>query len=136
METLHLASRKLKADGAESGAVLVPFLDEVLDGAPADDDPAAVAWPNVLERQAARAGLLRDGEGVEGARGELVELLVWAVDTGQMNADRARVIADETRAGAHAAAERVGVSAVAWRKRRSRTVWPMRVVAERWVQAA
>lgn len=110
-----------------------PYLDEVLSGEPADDDPARSAWARVLERQAARAGLLRDGEGVDGARGELVELLVWAVGAGRMDADRARVIADETRVGAQAGA---GVSAVAWRKRRSRTVRQMRVVAERWVQAA
>ncbi|MEW1893696.1 hypothetical protein [Streptomyces sp. NPDC085659] len=55
---------------------------------------------------------------------------------GRMDAGRARVIADETRVGAQTGAERSGVSAVAWRKRRSRTVRQMRVVAERWVQAA
>ncbi|MCX0247866.1 hypothetical protein [Streptomyces drozdowiczii] len=133
LETLHLASRELKAESAEGGVVQYPYLDAVLSGEPADDDPAQSAWAGVLERRAARAGLLRDGEGVDGARGELVELLVWAVGAGQMDADRARVIADETRVGAQAGA---GVSAVAWRKRRSRTVRQMRVVAERWVQAA
>ncbi|WP_333732992.1 hypothetical protein, partial [Streptomyces sp. IBSBF 3010] len=79
METLHLASRELKAEGAEGGLVQYPYLDEVLSDESADHDPARSAWARVLERQAARAGLLRDGEGVDVARGgELVELLVWA----------------------------------------------------------
>lgn len=69
LETLHLAGRELKAEGAEGGVVKYPYLDEVLSDASADDDPARPAWARVLERQAARAGLLRDGEGVDGARG-------------------------------------------------------------------
>ncbi|WP_333732811.1 hypothetical protein [Streptomyces sp. IBSBF 3010] len=132
METLHLASRELKAEGAEYDVVLYPFLDEVLAGEPAVDDPAEAAWAGVLGQRAVQAGLLPDGEGIDGARGELVELLVWAVDAGRMDVGRARLIAEETRAGA----QRAGVSAVAWRKRRSRTVRQMRAVAEQWVQAA
>lgn len=133
METLHLASRELRAEGSEPATVQCPYLDEVLAGEPADDDPAEAAWAGLLERRAERAGLLRDGEGVDGARGELVELLVWAVDAGRMDAGRARAIAEETRVGAQAGA---GVSAVAWRKRRSRTVRQMRAVAQQWAQAA
>ncbi|MEU2026927.1 hypothetical protein ABZ565_33040 [Streptomyces sp. NPDC016469] len=132
METLHLASRELKAEGAEPHTVTVPYCDEVLAGVPAGDDPAEATWTNLLGRRAAEAGLLRDGEGVDGARGELVELLVWAVDAGRMDAGRARLIAHETRTGADSA----GVSAVAWRKRRSRAVRQMRAVAEQWAQAA
>ncbi|ROQ65204.1 hypothetical protein EDD95_8058 [Streptomyces sp. CEV 2-1] len=132
METLHLASRELKAESAEPQTVMVPYCDEVLAGEPADDDPADAAWTSVLGQRAVKAGLLRDGEGVDGARGELVELLVWAVDAGRMDAGRARLIADETRSWA----QQAGVSAVAWRKRRSRTVRQMRAVAEQWAQAA
>ncbi|MCX4451715.1 hypothetical protein OHA46_34025 (plasmid) [Streptomyces sp. NBC_00708] len=132
METLHLASRELKAESAEPHTVAVPYCDEVLAAGPAGEDPAEAAWTSLLGDRAMQAGLLRDGEGVDGARGELVELLVWAVDAGRMDAGRARLIADETRAGA----QQVGVSAVAWRKRRSRAVRQMRAVAEQWAQAA
>ncbi|MEW2128677.1 hypothetical protein AB0891_33815 [Streptomyces sp. NPDC007259] len=132
METLHLASRELRAEGAEYDVVQYPFLDEVLAGVPAVGDPAEAAWASVLGQRAVQGRLLRDGEGVDGARGELVELLVWAVDAGRMDAGRARLIAHETRTGR----QQADVSAVAWRKRRSRTVRQMRAVAEQWAQAA
>lgn len=132
LETLHLASRELRAESGEPESVSVPYLDEALAGEPADDDPAEAAWQNLLAGRAVDAGLLLEGDVADGARSELFELLVWAVDAGRMDAGRARVIAQETRAGTR----RAGVSAVAWRKRRSRTVRQMRAVAEQWAQAA
>ncbi|MFB8211125.1 hypothetical protein [Streptomyces sp. NPDC056010] len=132
METLHLASRELRAEGTDYDVLLYPYLDEVLAGGPADDDPAETVWQNILGQRAVQAGLLRQGEVADGARGELIELLVWAVEAGRMDSDRARVIADEARAGA----QRAGVSAVAWRKRRSRAMRQMRALAEQWAQAA
>ncbi|MFI5753126.1 hypothetical protein [Streptomyces sp. NPDC051644] len=138
LETLHWASRELKAEAELDAVPWHPVLESaVAAGEPvAEDDPAEAAWQTVLGRQAAKTGLVRVGEVADGARGELVELLVWAVAGGLLDAERARVIADESRAGARESAERAGVSAVAWRQRRSRTVRQLRAVADHWVQAA
>lgn len=144
LETLHLASRELAADTEPSspagGAVVVwwhPVLEsDVVTAEPAPADPADAVWETVRGEQAATAGLLQDGETADGARGELAELLLWAVTCGQLPAQRARVIAAEARAGAREHAERTGVSAVTWRKRRSRTVRQLRTIATQWVQAA
>ncbi|MFG2631610.1 hypothetical protein [Streptomyces sp. NPDC048473] len=138
LETLHWASRELKAEAELDAVPWHPVLESaVAAGEPvAEDDPAEAAWQTVLGRQAAKTGLVRVGEVPDGARGELVELLVWAVAGGLLDAERARVIADESRAGARESAERAGVSAVAWRQRRSRTVRQLRAVADHWVQAA
>ncbi|MGW2182699.1 hypothetical protein ACWCXX_32390 [Streptomyces sp. NPDC001732] len=136
LETLHLASRELRADAETDALPWHPALESavVLDGPVAD--PAEEVWQTVVGRQAVEAGLLAAGEVPDGARGELVELLVWAVAAGLLEVVRARVIAEESRAGARESAERAGVSAIAWRQRRSRTVRQLRSVADRWVQAA
>ncbi|MEU2134843.1 hypothetical protein [Streptomyces sp. NPDC018352] len=137
LETLHLASRELQADTETDAVPWHPVLETAaVPGEPAADDPTEAAWRTVLRRQAAEAGLLRAGEVPDGARGELVELLVWAVTAGLLDVVRARVIADESRAGARKNAERAGVSAVTWRQRRSRIVRQLRPIADQWVQAA
>ncbi|MGW2089115.1 hypothetical protein [Streptomyces sp. NPDC001880] len=137
LETLHLASRELQADTETDAVPWHPVLESaVVPGEPAAADPAEAVWRTVLRRQAAEAGLLRAGEVPVGARGELVELLVWAVAAGLLDVVRARVIADESRTGARESAERAGVSAVTWRQRRSRTVRQLRPIADQWVQAA
>ncbi|WNI34470.1 hypothetical protein [Streptomyces sp. ITFR-6] len=136
LETLHLASRELKAEAAELNAVPwqpAPDSAVVAGHLVAADDPAAAAWQAVLGQQAVAAGLVKDDEAADDA---LVELLVWAVAVGRLDAERARAIVKESRAGAQASAERDGVSAVAWRQRRSRTVRQLRAVADEWVQAA
>ncbi|MFJ2590866.1 hypothetical protein [Streptomyces sp. NPDC087538] len=137
LETLHMASRELRADTEAEAVPWHPVLESaVVAGDVAADDPAGVVWRTVLGRQAAEAGLLRAEEVPDGARGELVELLVWAVAAGLLDVMRARVIADESRAGARESAEAAGVSAVTWRQRRSRTVRQLRPIADQWAQAA
>ncbi|MFJ8855690.1 hypothetical protein [Streptomyces sp. NPDC102437] len=137
LETLHMASRELRADTEAEAVPWHPVLESaVVSGDVAADDPAGVVWRTVLGRQAAEAGLLQAEEVPDGARGELVELLVWAVAAGLLDVVRARVIADESRAGARESAEAAGVSAVTWRQRRSRTVRQLRPIADQWVQAA
>ncbi|MFF3128924.1 hypothetical protein ACFVRD_43355 [Streptomyces sp. NPDC057908] len=138
LETLHLASRELNAEAEPDSMPWHPVLESaVLPGEPvAADDPAEAAWQSVLGRQAAEAGLLQGSEVPDGARAELIELLMWAVTAGHLDAKRARVIADESRAGARENAERAGVSAVTWRQRRSRTVRQLRPIADQWAQAA
>ncbi|MFJ4576861.1 hypothetical protein ACIP4W_36755 [Streptomyces sp. NPDC088846] len=137
LETLHLASRELQADTETDALPWHPVLESAaVPGEPAADDPAETAWQTALGQQAVEAGLISAGEIPDGARGELVELLVWAVAAGLLDAVRARVIADESRAGARESAQRAGVSAIAWRQRRSRTVRQLRAVADQWVQAA
>ncbi|GAA1327331.1 hypothetical protein GCM10009647_065070 [Streptomyces sanglieri] len=137
LETLHLASCELQADTETDALPWHPALESAaVPGEPTADDPAETAWRTALGEQAAKAGLLRADEIPDGARGELVELLVWAVAAGLLDGVRARGIADESRAGARESAERAGVSAVTWRQRRSRTVRQLRAVADQWVQAA
>ncbi|MFB8039061.1 hypothetical protein ACFC5Z_40445 [Streptomyces sp. NPDC056004] len=138
LETLHMASRELRAESETDAVPWHPVLETAaMPDEPAEaDDPAETVWRTVLRRQATEAGLLRAEEAVDGARGELVELLVWAVAAGLLNVVRARVIADESRAGARESAERAGVSAVTWRQRRSRTVRQLRPIADQWTQAA
>ncbi|MER5618226.1 hypothetical protein [Streptomyces sp. NPDC002215] len=138
LETLHMASRELRADTDADAVPWHPVLEAAAlpDEPAAADDPTEAIWRTALRRQATEAGLLRAGEVVDGARGELVELLVWAVNTGLLDAVRARVIANESRTGARENAERAGVSAVTWRQRRSRTVRQLRPIADQWAQAA
>ncbi|MFD7619198.1 hypothetical protein [Streptomyces sp. NPDC059802] len=137
LETLHLASRELQAESETDAMPWHPVLESAaVPGEPAADDPTEAVWRTALRRQAAEAGLLRAGEVPDGARGELVELLVWAVAAGLLDVVRARVIADESRTGARESAERARVSAVTWRQRRSRTVRQLRPIADQWVQAA
>ncbi|GAA1293024.1 hypothetical protein GCM10009647_003400 [Streptomyces sanglieri] len=137
LETLHMASRELQADTETDAVPWHPVLETAaVPGEPAADDPTEAVWRTVLRRQAAEAGLIAAGEVPDGARGELVELLVWAVAAGLLDGVRARVIADDSRAGARESAERAGVSAVTWRQRRSRTVRQLRPIADQWVQAA
>ncbi|MCX5106990.1 hypothetical protein [Streptomyces sp. NBC_00439] len=137
LETLHMASRELRAESETDAVPWYPVLESTaVPGEPVVDDPTEAVWRTVLRREAAEAGLLRAGEVLDGARGELVELLVWAVAAGLLDVVRARVIADESRAGARESAERAGVSAVTWRQRRSRTVRQLRPIADQWTQAA
>ncbi|MCX4851403.1 hypothetical protein OHB19_40280 [Streptomyces sp. NBC_00893] len=137
LETLHMASRELRADTETDAVPWHPVLEAAaVPGGPVADDPTEAVWRTVLRRQATEAGLLRAGEVVDGARGELVELLVWAVAAGLLDVMRARVIADESRTGAWEGAEAAGVSAVTWRQRRSRTVRQLRPIADQWTQAA
>ncbi|MFE7113704.1 hypothetical protein ACFU98_47095 [Streptomyces sp. NPDC057575] len=137
LETLHMASRELRAETETDAVPWHPVLESAaVPGESVADDPAEAVWRTVLRRQAAEAGLLRAGEVPDGARGELVELLVWAVAAGLLDVVRARVIADESRAGVRESAERAGVSAVTWRQRRSRTVRQLRPIADQWAQAA
>ncbi|MFJ2591293.1 hypothetical protein [Streptomyces sp. NPDC087538] len=137
LETLHLASRELQADTESDAVPWHPVLEAAaVPGEPTADDPTEAVWRTVLGRQAAGASLIAAGEVPDGARGELVELLVWAVAAGLLDVVRARVIADESRDGARESAEAAGVSAVTWRQRRSRTVRLLRPIADQWAQAA
>ncbi|MFD5342222.1 hypothetical protein ACFWJY_00245 [Streptomyces anulatus] len=136
LETLHWASRELAAEaGPDAEVAWHPGLDSPAhDGVPLDaDDPAETAWRSVLGQQAERLGFAADPQELAGAQGDLAELLVWAVAAGELDVARARVIVAEVREGAR---EVAGVSAVAWRQRRSRTVRQLRAVAGQWVQAA
>ncbi|MCX5355528.1 hypothetical protein [Streptomyces mirabilis] len=134
LETLHRASRELQADFEPDGVAWQPELAAM----PDCQDVVDAAWRGVLAETAGRAVLAQAPceEELSGPRGELIELLAWGVSSGMVDAERARAIADEVREGGREAAEQSGVSAVAWRKRRSRTVRQLRAVAESWAQAA
>ncbi|MFJ2060365.1 hypothetical protein ACIOMM_31120 [Streptomyces sp. NPDC087908] len=131
METLHQASRELLNDdpqGLEWGAVL--------EGLPGVEDVAEVVCRKALAEQAVAGGLAVAAEELQPAQAELAELLLWGVQQGLLTPARARQIAGEVREESRAAAPEAGVSAVTWRKRRSRRLARLRSVAELWVQAA
>ncbi|GHE13806.1 hypothetical protein [Streptomyces alanosinicus] len=133
LEMWHHTSRDLKREFASSGVLL----DEGIAAGLADDcDPAAEAHAGLLEVAAAEAGLVG---GVDGARGELVELLVWALDQQVLSHDAAVAIADHYREDGpddRRAARAAGMSPAAVRQRRSRAVRQLRDAAPRWVVAA
>lgn len=133
LEMWHHTSRDLKREFASSGR---PLDDWVVGGLYADCDPVAEAHASLLEVAAAEAGL--DG-GVEGTRGELVELLVWALEQKVLSHSAAVAIADHYREGApddRTAAQAAGMSPAALRKRRSRAVAQLRAAAPQWAVAA
>ncbi|MFB7957130.1 hypothetical protein [Streptomyces sp. NPDC056045] len=117
--TLHMASRELRAESEADAVPWHPVLESaaVSGESAAAGDPAETAWRTTLGRQTLEAGLLRAEEVPDGARGDLVELLVWAVTAGLLDVARE-------------SAERAGVSAVTWRQRRSRTVRQLRPIAD------
>ncbi|MFG2645954.1 hypothetical protein ACGFYP_33860 [Streptomyces sp. NPDC048370] len=131
LETLHRASRELKNDDPR-GLGWDPALLEL----PGAENVAETACRNALVEQAVAGGLAEDLAEPESAQAELAELLLWGVQKGLLTRTRAQQIAGEAREEARSAAEQAGVSAVTWRKRRSRSVAQLRAVAEQWVQAA
>ena len=131
LEMWHHTSRDLTREYATLGLPLDEWVD-----LPAECDPEAEAHASLLEVAAAEAGL---GGGVEGARGELVELLVWALEQKVLSRDAAVAIADHYREGApddRTAARDAGTSPAALRKRRSRAVAQLRAAAPQWAVAA
>lgn len=130
LEMWHHTSRDLKREFASSGWSLDAWAD-----LPADCDPLAEAHASVLEAAAAEAGLVG---GVEGARGELVELLVWALEQKVLSHSAAVAVADHYREGApddRTAAQAAGMSPAALRQRRSRAVARLRAAAPQWAAA-
>ncbi len=133
LEMWHHTSRDLKREFASSGT---PLDERVAEELSADCDPVAEVHASLLEVAAAEAGL---AGGVEGARGELVELLVWALEEKVLSRSAAVAIADHYREGApddRTAARAAGMSPAALRQRRSRAVARLRAAAPQWVVAA
>ncbi|MGQ4732584.1 hypothetical protein ACUN3E_33635 [Streptomyces sp. Ju416(a)] len=133
LEMWHHVSRDLKREFAPSGTELDERLAAELT---ADCDPAFQAEELWLERAAAEAGF---DEGLEGARREMVELLVWALGRKVLSRSGAAAIADHYREGApgdRAAARAVGMSPAAFRQKRCRAVAQLRAAAGEWVAAA
>lgn len=136
MDTYHLASREL-------GRQETPFLDPregpaVLDEQD-EDHPVFAAARSRLAAAAVEVGLGDVVGDLSGARGELVELLIWALRERLLDQGSVRVLTDHYREGALGdveAARVAGVSAVALRKRRSRTVRQLREVAPLWLAQA
>ncbi|MDV5143264.1 hypothetical protein R1T08_02795 [Streptomyces sp. SBC-4] len=131
LETLHRASRELRDDDPQ-GLDWNPALVEL----PGGVDVAETVCRLVLTEQALAGGLSESREELDPAQAELAELLLWGLERGLLTLARARQIAGEVREESRSAAEAAGVSAVTWRKRRSRTVARLRPVGEQWVQAA
>ncbi|MGW7006152.1 hypothetical protein ACWGCW_25905 [Streptomyces sp. NPDC054933] len=141
MDTLRLARRELRWGG-------VLEENELLDAAPehwgvADEpDPYEQVALAELAEAAVVAGLAdpaTPAEELAGARGELVELLLWALREQVLDAKAVAAIDSHYREAAPAddvAACAVGVSAAAWRKRRSRAVRQLQQAVPRWLAAA
>ncbi|MFJ5035535.1 RNA polymerase sigma factor [Streptomyces sp. NPDC088560] len=133
LEMWHHTSRDLKREFTSAGLPL----DERLAGElTARCDPAAEVHASLLEAAAAEAGLVG---GVDGARGELVELLVWALEQKVLSHGAAAAIADHYREDApddRTAAQAAGMSPAAVRQRRSRAVRQLRdAAAAQWAAA-
>ncbi|WP_432003661.1 hypothetical protein [Streptomyces sioyaensis] len=138
LELWHRVSRELKRELAPS-----EHLDETWAAAlPGGVEPADAVEPALLARAAEAAGLsaaVSAVEELEGARGEMVALLVWALECEVLTTEAASGICDHYREGAPqdaATASAWGVSPVALRRRRSRAVARLRQAAPQWVEAA
>ncbi|MFJ9855348.1 hypothetical protein [Streptomyces sp. NPDC101150] len=139
MELWHRVSRELKRELAFPAEPL----DEVWAcDLPGGDDPAHAAEPTLLARAAEEAGLpgaVDVVEELEGARGEVVALLVWALEKEVLTQEAAAEVCDFYREDAPQdaeAAQALGVSPVALRRRRSRAVARLRKAAPQWADAA
>lgn len=139
MDAHHLASRELRrAEVSLAAPADVSDVQWVLadrDG----DHPVAAAEQAQLAATAVEAGLGDVGGDLSGARGELVELLVWALRERVLGRESARALTDHYRDGSLgdvAAARAAGVSAAAWRQRRSRAVRQLRDAAPLWLAQA
>jgi hypothetical protein len=138
-ETLHVASREMRRERPGSGRERPGFegfepdeelLLEVVD---ADMGPDRLAERALVSDSAVRLRLVAGPERqqVLGQRGELLDLLVWAVTAGVVGSDAARdlvrLVEEQDLAGG---LRRPGVKETAReRKRRSRTVQRLRAVA-------
>ncbi|MEU1628188.1 hypothetical protein ABZ746_23230 [Streptomyces sp. NPDC020096] len=141
MDTLRLARRELRWGGVLEDT-------EPLEASPAlrvaadDPDPYERAALAELAEEAAVAGLAdpaTPAEELAGTRGELVELLLWALREQVLDEQSVAAIGDHYREVADAddvAAGAAGVSAAAWRKRRSRAVQRLQQAAPRWLADA
>ncbi|MDQ8707487.1 hypothetical protein RCO28_34210 [Streptomyces sp. LHD-70] len=140
METLHLASRELEAEAEPDGLGLPEVVSTSTSASPSASmsaGPEESVWPRLLAAKAAECRLVDvAAEDLEGARGELVELLLQGLATGAVTEDRARAIAQDIRQGGREESQQAGVSAMAWRQRRSRAVRELRAVASDWAVAA
>lgn len=136
LELWHRVSRELKRELAPSERLD----EEVLAACPGDDDPSLAAEAALLARAVAKAGLQpTTAQELEGARGELVEILVWALEREVLTSQAAAGICDHYREGAPQDAEAaavLGVSPMALRRRRSRAVARLREAVPEWVEAA
>ncbi|MEV0604660.1 hypothetical protein AB0I82_35920 [Streptomyces sp. NPDC050315] len=139
METLHLASRELQRECEAIGEELHEEVAEQTEAGSAAD-PVACAEVTLLAEAAAACGLETSGDaGLAGARGEMIELLVWALSEKVLAEDGVRAITDHYRAGAlpdREAAQAAGVAPAAWRRRRSRAVERLRDAAPQWLAQA
>lgn len=117
----HRASRELRDDDPR-GLAWDPALAE-RQGA---ENVAEIACRNALAEQAVAVGLAGSPGELDPAQAELAELLLWGVQKGLLTQARVRRIAAEVREESRSAAQQAGISAVAWRKRRSRSVARLR----------
>lgn len=139
MDTLRVARREAVAEAVLTEA---ERLEEALAEEMAASDPGVIAQLDLAEllEEAAAAGLAdadAPAEQLAGARGEMVELLLWALRARVLAADEVaelgshysdRSVPDRITAGD------VGVSEAAVRKRRSRAVLRLRAAAPAWRQ--
>jgi hypothetical protein len=138
MELWHRVSRELRQELAPSAEVG----EERLAECPDEEELLRAAEQALLVQAAERVGL-RGGVGsveeLKGARGEMVALLVWALEREVLTAEAASGICAHFREGAPRDAEAarvLGVTPVALRRRRSRAVAQLRQAAPQWGEAA
>lgn len=134
------AARELRGEEPQQEELVGEPVEAVRPGWSGGADPVARAELVLLTEKTAAAGLSTGGvEEMAGARGELIELLLWALREQVLEPAGARAVADHYRQGAlgdEAAARAAGVSHAAWRQRRSRAVRRLRTAAPQWLEQA
>lgn len=136
LDTLKAAHAELARDAAdrplEGNRTTVP------DPQPGPDE---LAWRRQLAAAATASGLPGladvDPEDLGGSHGQVVKLLLWALERRVLEPAAAASISDHYRVGAppdEIAARRAGVRPASWRQRRSRAVRDLAAAAGRWAE--
>lgn len=139
METVHWASREVRSEWEPLGDVLDgEFPARVQDGAEGSGDPVLLAELVVLSEAASAARLYAGDNGVDelsGARGEVVEVLLWALGEGVLPEKSAVELTEYYRDQARSIGRAHGASP-ADRMRRSRAVQRLRKAAPAYLAQA
>jgi hypothetical protein len=140
MDTVSRAHRELRSDACDLSADQ-PMDDERMMLPDPMADPDELAARRHLAAAAAASGLPGladvDAEDMTGARGKVVELLLWALERRVLAPGDVAAISDHYRQGAphdDVAAQRAGMRPASLRQRRSRAVRRLAEAAGRWAE--
>jgi len=142
MDMVNRAHRELQRGALELASAGPVAADHRLPKGPYEGiGPDGLAARRMLGAAAASSGVPGlsdvDDQDLAGPRGQVVELLMWALQRRVLDRGEVAVICDYYRQDApsdRVAAERAGVAPVALRQRRSRAVRRLAAAANRWLE--